>query len=121
MIRENERLLLLCNHFDELVPRLESRRAERVKIQSNGHTRPIAKGKRNVCAFSVIYTLSCDEMPVEAIGIALYDWVDKNVVGDLTLERLKLIRFDEEGEGPLNGAFSHTLTTMPNRSSISSI
>ena len=39
MTRENERLLLLCNHFDELVPRLESRRAERVKIQSNGHSK----------------------------------------------------------------------------------
>ena len=39
MTRENERLLFLCSHFDELIPNLESRRAERVKIQSNGHSK----------------------------------------------------------------------------------
>ena len=39
MTRENERLLFLCSHFDELIPRLENRRAERVKIQSNGHSK----------------------------------------------------------------------------------
>jgi DNA-binding SARP family transcriptional activator len=36
MMSEDERLDALCGHFDQLVPELEARRAEKRKVHSNG-------------------------------------------------------------------------------------
>ena len=41
MRSESERLHFLCQHFEALIPRLEAQRAERVKIQSNGHAKKL--------------------------------------------------------------------------------
>lgn len=41
MTSEKERLQELCRHFDELVPHLESRRAAKLKVHSNGHAKKL--------------------------------------------------------------------------------
>lgn len=41
MTSEKDRLQELCRHFDELVPQLESRRAAKLKVHSNGHAKKL--------------------------------------------------------------------------------
>ncbi len=38
---ETERLQFICQHFDDLIPRLEARRAAQRKVQSNGHAKEL--------------------------------------------------------------------------------